>query len=225
MANTSIIVAFARISGTIGFVNEAVEDVEQPKPQFTKKQIDRISQPAMAMLLTMLVTVAIVLPLMLINPMSKKNEYDPQIDVTQLAAEGSTATPIRLAAPQVPQEWNATFARWKRDAAAQVDYWEVGYVTNGKEFAGLTQAVGANPSWVTEKTQKATGDQTVNAAGYSWQVRTAEDNTYWLLDTAGTDLPGTEDGQPQTVILTSSGTAEELTKLADATVAELKKTD
>lgn len=206
-------------------MNEAAEDLEQPKPQFTKKQIDRISQPAIAMLLTMVVTVAIVLPLMLINPMSKKNEYDPQIDVTQLAAEGSTATPIRLAAPDVPGEWHATFARWKKDSTAQVDYWEVGYVTQSKEFAGLTQAVGANPSWVMEKTQKATGEEIVNASGYSWQVRTEEDNTYWLLDTKGTDLPGTKDGEPQTVILTSSGPQEELSKLAEATVAELKKTD
>ncbi|MFC0582025.1 DUF4245 domain-containing protein [Micrococcoides hystricis] len=206
-------------------MTEPVEDVEQPKPQLTKKQIDRITQPAMAMLLTMVVTLAIVLPLMLINPMSKKNEYDPQIDVTQLAAEGSTATPIRLASPAVPDEWHATFARWKQDGQAQVDYWEVGYVTDAKEFAGLTQAVGANPYWVSEKTQKSEESGTVNSAGYTWQERKAEDNTYWLLDTKGTDLAGTKDGEPQTVILTSSGSAEELTKLAEATVAELKKND
>ena len=62
-------------------VNEAVnqteepveEQTEAPKPQFTKKQIDRITQPAMAMLLTMIVTVAIVLPIMLLNPMSKNS--------------------------------------------------------------------------------------------------------------------------------------------------------
>lgn len=203
-------------------VTEAEQQTEQPKPQFTKKQIGRITQPAFAMLLSLIVTLAVVIPIILINPSNQNNDYDPQIDVAQAAQEGSAATPVTLLAPEVPEEWYASFARWRHDNAAEISYWEVGYVTAEKEFLGVTQAIEPNASWLHDYTQEGTSEGTVMAAGYPWEASVKDDNTFWVLNSEGTDLPGADDGRPQTIILTSSGTEEQLKSLAEATIAELK---
>jgi hypothetical protein len=183
------------------------------KPRLTQKQVKRAGQSARAMVVSVLATLGIVLLVVLINPGSTEQTYDRDVDVPATAEQATATAGFTAAAPDVPEGWKASFARWNAAGADQVEFWEVGYVTPDEDFAGFKQTAQANPTWVSQQIRNAplTGSRTVD--GTSWQLHEPADGDSYLV----TEVDGT------TVIVSGSGELSVMDTLAQAIQQDLEE--
>jgi hypothetical protein len=165
------------------------------------------------MLVSVLATLGIALLVVLINPGSTEQTYERDVDVPAAAAQATATAGFTAAAPDVPEGWEANFARWNAAGADQVESWEAGYVTPQQDFAGFKQTAQANPTWVSQQIRNAplTGSRTVD--GTSWDLHEPVDGDSHLV----TELDGT------TVIVTGSGDLSVMDTLAAAIQKDLKE--
>jgi hypothetical protein len=180
------------------------------KPVLTAKQANRAKAPVVGMLIAVGLTLAVLLPVMFLNPGSKPEVYQRNIDVPGVALQAeSTAGYLPLSA-DLPEGWTSNYARWNTGGTAQVPAWEVGYLTPGNQYIGLIQTDKANPTWISQATDNApvTGERTVGAA---WELRDAgEGERSLVLERDGF-----------TVILSGTADLDEFDVLATAVVDEL----
>jgi Protein of unknown function (DUF4245) len=183
------------------------------KPRLTPKQVKRASQSARAMVVSVLATLGIALLVVLLNPGSTEQTYERDVDVPAAAEQASATAGFTATAPDVPEGWEATFARWNAAGADRVEFWEAGYVTGQNDFAGFQQTAQANPTWVSQQIRNAplTGSRTVD--GTSWDLHEPADGDSYLV----TDLDGT------TVIVSGSGDLSVMDTLAHAIQQDLKE--
>jgi hypothetical protein len=183
------------------------------KPRLTPKQVKRASQSARAMVISVLATLGIALLVVLLNPGSTEQTYDRDVNVPAAAEQATATAGFTATAPDVPEGWEATFARWNAAGADQVEFWEAGYVTDQNDFAGFKQTAQANPTWVSQQIRNAplTGSRTVDDA--SWDLHEPANGDSYLV----TELDGT------TVIISGSGDLSVMDTLARAIQQDLKE--
>lgn len=155
-------------------------------PVLTPAQAKRANSTVIGMLLALGVSIAVFLPVVLLNPTSKPGSYDRNVDVPAAAGQARDVAGYLPLAPELPEGWSVNFARWNAGGADAVPYWEVGYLTPSQEFIGLTQTSAANPTWLADLTGQApvTGERSI--AGRSWQLRDAAKAEKSLVGTVGT---------------------------------------
>lgn len=151
----------------------------------TPSQAKRANQTLKGMIISVLLTVAVVVPIIALNPGSTENTYRPDIDVPLVAGQAAQTADFTPVAPAMPEGWYANFARWNAGTADRIDYWETGYVTTDNGFVWLRQSADATPGWVAKLTEEApvTGDHAVE--GTTWELRERGGMRTILLD-AGT---------------------------------------
>lgn len=183
------------------------------KPRLTPKQAKRAGQSARAMVVSVLATLGIALLVILINPPSTEQTYDRDLDVQTIARQATDTAGFTATAPEVPEDWDANYARWNAAGVDQVEFWEAGYVTAEEDFAGFKQTAQANPTWISQQISNAplTGSRTVD--GTVWDLHEPADGDRHLV----TELDGT------TVIVTGSGELSVMDTLAAAIQQDLEK--
>lgn len=165
---------------------------EEQKPQLTRSQVKRLSQPMIGMVITMLVTVAAVVVFLLMNPEPDVEPYQRDEDVHEEARFAADSADFSPLAPDVPEEWSANYARWEHRAAQGVPVWEVGYTTGSMTFIGFAQTDEGNPTWISEETEAATPSGTVTVDGMVFEALDGEDDrTYYVLTEEHNDIDGT----------------------------------
>lgn len=191
---------------------------ETPKPVITEKQARRINAPARNMVISMLVMIAILIPILLLVPRltSNQNMYNPQVDVPAIAYQSTQEAGYPVAAP-TPDDWTYNFARWNSNQTDKIDFWNSGVVSPGQQYVELTQASDTNPSWVAQKTNNSTITGEAEVAGITWETRegTEKDEntkrektvTYYVGEVGST-----------TVILSSESGAEPIEQWAQQVV-------
>lgn len=192
---------------------ETAGSAELPvKPVLTAKQANRAKAPVVGMLLAVGLTLAVLLPVMFLNPGSKPEVYKRNIDVPGVALQAESTAGYLPLAVDLPDGWTSNYARWNTGGTAQVPAWEVGYLTPGGEYIGLVQTDKANPTWIGQATDYApvTGDR---KAGASWELRDAGKGERSLVLERG-DV---------TVILSGTAELDEFDVLATAVVKELDR--
>lgn len=183
------------------------------KPRLTQKQVKRAGQSARAMVVSVLATLGIALLVVLLNPGSTEQTYDRDVDVPAAAEQATATAGFTASAPDLPEGWEANYARWNGAGADRVEFWEAGYVTPDEEFAGFKQTAQANPTWISQQIRNAplTGSRTVD--GTSWDLHEPADGDKFLV----TELDGT------TVIVTGSGELSDMDTLAEAIQHDLQE--
>lgn len=146
------------------------------------------------------------------------------LDVAQIAQGAQAASSEPLAVPAVPDGWKANSAELRQGQDGVVE-WYAGYVIpdgagNASEYAGFSQGIGANPTWVLERTGKRTPTGTVDLSGRAWDVY---DYTSLSVEDAGNSryaLATVWGGS--TIVVYGSGSPEHVTALAQAVSASLQ---
>lgn len=144
------------------------------------------------LVLSLLVTVGAVLVLVLVVPRSEA-PLDRPVDFATVAAQVQTGIDEPLLVPDLPAGWRANAAQWRLGGSDKIPSWYIGLLTPGNEFIGLTQGLGANPSWVSAQLKNAPPTGTVSIDAVTWDVyrnRAPEKDRgnfdYALVTTAGT---------------------------------------
>lgn len=187
-----------------------------PKPQLTPAQSKRISQPMIAMIITMAVTVGAVAAFYMMNPEPDVEPYQRDEDVHQEAAYVADVATFAPLAPEVPEGWSANYARWETRPEHGVPVWEVGYTTDAVDFIGFAQTAQGNPTWIAEETRQASPAGTHTVDGLEFEVRDGDrDRTYYVLTEEENDVDGT------TVVIGGDASEEEFDLALEAVVASL----
>lgn len=154
------------------------------------------------LVLSLLATLGMVFVLVLLVPRSDAPQ-NRDIDFAAVAAQVQTGIADPLLVPELPSGWSANAAQWRLGGSDKIPSWYIGLITEKTEFIGLTQALGANPSWLADELKDTPVGGTVTIAGVTWDVyrntapeddrgnfesalvTSAGDSTYLLVGTAG----------------------------------------
>ncbi|MEU3846989.1 DUF4245 domain-containing protein [Micrococcus terreus] len=177
-----------------------------PKPRLTEKQAKRAGQSAMAMVLSVLATLAVALMVYFLNPGSTAETYERPVDVDAVATQATAGLDYTALSPEVPEDWRATYARLRSGGADQVPAWEAGYVTGQEEFVGLTQTDQSNPTWLSQTVKGAPNAGQVSVGGTAWALHEPVEGDRHLVG----ELEGT------TVVISGSGELSDLEQMATA---------
>ena len=173
------------------------------KPVLTPSQAKRANQTLKGMIISVVLTVAVAVPVVLINPANKADTYRQPVEVSAVASQAAADAAFTPWAPVLPEGDYVNFARWITGNIDGIKYWEFGVVTDDAKFVWVRQSADANPSWLATVTDNAVpaGEHLVD--GTAWELR-KKDKTEVLISTIG----------DSTVVLTSDSGIETLDSLA-----------
>lgn len=180
------------------------------KPQLTEKQAKRANQTFKGMVLSVGFTLAILIPLFLLNPAPKEDSFETDVNLQQTAQQTQQIAGFEVFAPELGENQYANFARWQANAAQGVPYWEFGVVIDDKDFVWVRQAAEANDTWIALTTDTAAPAGTRTIGGSEWEVRAKDESTYLISDRGDS-----------TLILSSDTSEEQLVRVAELVEAEL----
>ncbi|GHD09624.1 DUF4245 domain-containing protein [Zhihengliuella salsuginis] len=190
-----------------------MSDEQLPKPILTESQAKRANQSLKGMVISVLLTLAVVIPVMLMNPFNQENNFEPDVDVSAVAAQAAQSADFAPLDPDMPEGWYPNFARWQAGSTDGVAYWEAGYVTDQEGFVWLKQTDAANPTWIAQHAESApvTGQRQIG--GTTWEERSVREDD----GAPQVTLVGTVDG---TTVLLSSDSGPETLEAAALAVLE-----
>jgi hypothetical protein len=145
------------------------------KAPLTKGQLKRMNQTVKGMIISVVLTIAVVIPVILLNPGSTKDTYENRIDAAQIAQQTVTTQGFKAIAPDFPKHYYANKAQWNPGAADGIGYWELGVVgkLDGQDhYVKILQAQKVNASWIALATDGSvpTG-KAVTVGATTWQQR------------------------------------------------------
>lgn len=186
-------------------------DPAPAKPVLRAAAAKRANASVIGMIIALAVSIAVFLPVVLLNPAPKSGGYRPDINVSAIARNAADVAGFTPAAPETGDTFRPNYARWQSGAGNGVPAWEVGYITPGESFIGLIQTQQANPTWLLQQTKNAAVTGTRSAGGQDWELRdTGKGEKSMVLVHAGT-----------TIVLTGTAQLDEFTVLAAAVVESL----
>lgn len=160
------------------------------------------------MFIALAISIAVFLPIVLLNPGPKSDGYRPNIDVAAVSRNATDVAGFTPAVPDTGGAYRANYARWESGTTSGVPTWEVGYLTPNESFIGLVQTRQPNPTWLLQQTRNAGVTGTRSAGGADWELRdTSKGQKSMVLVRAGT-----------TVVLSGAAKLDEFSVLAAAVV-------
>lgn len=189
-------------------------DSDEPPviPQITAKQAQRLNTPVRGMIISMLILVLLALPFFLLQPRPDGQTYRPDVDVNQEAGYAADVAEFTPLTPDLGDDYSPNFARWQGNTADNVDRWEAGWVTPSSRFIELIQTDQANPTWLVEQVDQAPQTGTREAHGLEWDTYQVENDRGQITRSWVGEF------DDSTVVLSGTGTEEELDHVAAAVV-------
>lgn len=183
------------------------------KPQLTKSQAKRDNQTFKGMVLSLLFTLAAVIPILLLNPANSGEESKRSVDLQEVASQASSAAQFQPWAPSLGEGEYANFARWQTSRAQEVSYWEFGLVMQDRDFVWVRQISNEefNPSWLAALTDNAVPTDTLVLDGTEWERRTKDSQVYLISQR-----------EDSTLVLSSDTAEEQLLATAQAAQQQVK---
>lgn len=173
----------------------------------------RANQSTKNLVLSLVASLGIVLFLVVV--VIRQEPTPPAVDYQTTASEASAALGTEVQAPSVPPTWSANRADLTTNSG--VREWYVGFLTDSDGFIALVQGFDANPTWLDDVLQGATGEEPVTIAGTDWT----------LYDRRGVDAVGTRqyalvtEAAESTIVLYGTASESEFALLATAIAADL----
>lgn len=178
------------------------------KPVIPAKAAKRANASVIGMIIALVLCVLAFLPVVLMNPAPKGENFRPAVDVAGIARNAADVAGFTPVTPDTGDTFKPNYARWETGTATGVPTWEVGYLTPKEAFIGLIQTRQANPTWVLQQTGNLPVTGTRNAGGQDWELRdSGKDKRSMTLEYKGT-----------TIILSGTAGLEEFATLAAAVV-------
>jgi len=146
------------------------------KAPLTAGQIKRANQTIKGMVISVVLTLAVALPVVFLNPSSNKDTYDQhridQKTVAQEAFQNITAEGFEAINPEFSGGWYVNRAEWNPGAADGVGFWSLGVIKDDTHYGEILQSDKANPSWLSLVTDGSlpTG-ATRELGGVDWEQR------------------------------------------------------
>lgn len=181
------------------------------KPQLTEKQAKRANQTFKGMVLSIGFTVAILIPVLMLNPAPKDDAFESDVNLQATAEQTEQISGFEIFAPELGEKEYANFARWQANTAQGVPYWEFGLVSEDKNFVWVRQAAESNQTWIALISDAATPTEKRTIGGTEWEVRVKDQSTYLIADFADS-----------TVVLSSDTSVEQLNSVAEQVANDLK---
>lgn len=189
---------------------ETPEETAARKAENSRKH--RANQTLRNLLWSLAASVALMLLIVLVVVRPEQPPRDP-VDYSQVASEAQPGIDEPLVVPTLPPSWTSNSADLGK-AKGGISTWYVGFVTPSNQYIGLSQGIGANPTWLAALLNdgQSTGTETID--GVEWTVynhRTAKDPgnlAYAMVTTAGEStyvIYGTADTNEFRTLATSVG--------------------
>ncbi len=181
------------------------------KPVLRAAAAKRANASVIGMFIALAVSIAVFLPIVLLNPGPKSDGYRPNIDVGAVSRNAADVAGFTPVVPDTDGAYRANYARWESGSVSGVPSWEVGYLTPNESFIGLVQTSQPNPTWLLQQTNGASVTGTRSAGGADWELRdTGKGEKSMVLVRSGT-----------TVVLSGTANLEEFSTLAAAVVTAM----
>lgn len=190
----------------------SVEPEQNFKPVLTAAQSKRANQTLKGMIISVLLTVAVAIPVILINPANKAETFRDPVDVADVASQAAADANFVPWAPTLPADDYVNFARWVAGNVDGIKYWEFGVVTSDEKFVWVRQTADSNPSWLATVTENAVPAGTHTVDGTDWELRT-KDKSQVLISTIG----------DSTLVFSSDSGLETLDSMARLAQQEIPK--
>ncbi|MDJ0350216.1 DUF4245 domain-containing protein [Cryobacterium sp. PH29-G1] len=151
---------------------------ELGRPETAQETADRLAENSRKyrsrktvnnLVLSLLVTVAAVLVLVLLVPRND-NPINRDVDYATIASQLQPVVKHALASPELPDGWSANDAEWRAGTNGQVPSWYIGLITPENQYIGFSQAFDANPTWLAQKLPDSPVVDTVTIDGVIWDV-------------------------------------------------------
>ncbi len=181
------------------------------KPVLRAAAAKRANASVIGMFIALAVSIAVFLPIVLLNPGPKSDGYRPNIDVAAVSRNATDVAGFTPVVPDTDGAYRANYARWESGSVSGVPSWEVGYLTPNESFIGLVQTSQPNPTWLLQQTNSASVTGSRSAGGADWELRdTGKGEKSMVLVRSGT-----------TVVLSGTANLEEFSTLAAAVVTAM----
>jgi hypothetical protein len=112
--------------------------------------------------------IVVVLVLLVVRPTPTGDVHKVDYRSTASEAQRSVSTP--LATPPLPTGWYANRAELDTPGGGQVTSWSVGLVTRATHYLGLTQGIGADPTWLADQLDRLQPTGSAVHGGLTWNV-------------------------------------------------------
>ncbi|WP_350349443.1 DUF4245 domain-containing protein [Agromyces sp. G08B096] len=189
---------------------ETPEETAARKAENSRKHRQR--QTVLNLVLALGASLIVVLVIVLIVPRSD-TPIERDVDVAGTAEQAQASMGDPLAVPELPEGWRANAAEIRRSEVDDVTAWYVGYLTPSDEYIGLSQAEGANPTWVAGLLARTLATGTTTIDGVDWTVY---DNRESSEDVGNARYGLTTEANGTTFVLLGTATPDEFEILAEA---------
>lgn len=161
---------------------------------------------------SLLATVGVVALIVLVVPRSDQ-PLDRTVDWRSVTQEAQQTREEILVNPELPSGWSSNYAEIRSTGTGGVTSWNLGFITPGDEFVGVTQGFDADPTWLSTQLNRSAASSVLTIGGLEWTVYDNRESTdgfgnvhYALATESGTS----------TVAVFGTGTAEQIELVAEA---------
>ncbi|GAA1354382.1 DUF4245 domain-containing protein [Falsarthrobacter nasiphocae] len=174
-------------------------------PVLTKKQAQRANSSVIGMLIAIGLSLALVLPVLLLVPQKKDDAFTRRVDVASIAAQAGTSQGFRPVAPSMPEDYPSNHAELSQGDQSKVPTWTVGYVTPSRTYMKFIQTNKANPTWLAQQTKGPEAERRTEG-GLAWTVYASGGNEQTWVARRG----------ESTFLVSGEASSEDLARLAAA---------
>lgn len=166
---------------------------------------------------SLLATVGVVVLIVLVVPRSDQ-PLDRAVDWHSVTQEAQSSRQETLVDPELPDGWTSNYAEIRSTGTGGVTSWNVGFVTPGDEFVGVTQGFDADPTWLASQVNRSIASSVTTIGGLEWTVYDNRENTE---DFGNVHYALTTESGTSTVAIFGTASAEEITLVAEAVAAQV----
>lgn len=176
----------------------AARKAEQSRNYRRRKTVNNL-------VLSLLVTVGLTFVIVLAVPRSTAPLHKP-VDLAAVGAHAQETRPETLILPVLPERWYSNTAELRTSGKDRVASWNIGIITGGEQFIGVTQGFEANDTWVSQQLAESTASAVRTIDGVDWTVY---DNRNSKKDNGNIDYAVTTEAGTSTIIVHGTAVAEE----------------
>jgi hypothetical protein len=174
------------------------------------------------LLYALLVSVGLVAAIIFLVPRNDASLLQ-DVDYRQVAAGAQSSMPIPLAAPSLPEGWTSNAAELRTATNDDVTSWYIGLITPSKDYVGITQALDANPSWVSDQVAEGIPAGSTTLDGVPWTIYDNRDGASGNDDVGNVEYALTTESGRTTYIVFGSADPDEIETVAKALTANIQE--
>jgi hypothetical protein len=161
---------------------------------------------------SLLVTVGVVLVIVFMVPRNDSPRTQ-SVDYVAAATEAQESFPVPLAVPELSKDWSSNGAEDRSSSLDKVSAWYMGFISPAQQYISLTQAVGANPSWLDDQLDHTRPSGQVSIDGIDWTVY---DNRDASTDVGNVKYALTTESGASTFVIAGTATPDETADFASS---------